>query len=109
MACDRIDDGLPADLPQELFTTLAAGGRTRIERIVSRGHASPPGFWYDQEEHEWVMLLEGEALLRFEDRPEPLRLTPGCHVSIAARRRHRVEWTKPEVNTVWLAVFYETG
>jgi cupin 2 domain-containing protein len=78
----------------------------RIERIVSLGQASPPGFWYDQEEAEWVLLLAGAAALRFADEVVPRRLEPGDFVEIAPHRRHRVEWTDPNRPTVWLAVFY---
>jgi cupin 2 domain-containing protein len=77
-----------------------------IERIVSRGQASPPGFWYDEPRREWVLLLAGAARLRFADKAEPLLLGPGDFVDIAPGRRHRVEWTDPTVPTVWLAVFY---
>lgn len=95
---------LPADLPAELTQTLAAGPGVRVERIVSHGHASPPGFWYDQDETEWVLVVRGAARLRFEDGAVELR--PGDHVTIPARRRHRVEWTTPDEPTVWLAVFF---
>ena len=79
----------------------------RIERIVSHGQASPPGFWYDQAHGEWVVLLAGVAALRFADEPEARRLLPGDVVDIAPHRRHRVEWTDPDMPTVWLAVFYD--
>lgn len=101
--------GIPADLPQELMQTLAAGrahGQVRIERIVSRGHASPPGFWYDQAEHEWVLLLKGRAALRFESGDRLLEMGEGDFVDIPAHARHRVEWTAADTETVWLAVFY---
>ena len=78
----------------------------RIERIVSRGQASPPGFWYDQPEAEWVLVLAGAARLRFEEETEARLLGPGDWVDIAPHRRHRVDWTDPEAPTVWLAVFY---
>ena len=58
---------LPSQLPDELVTTLLTAGSLRIERIVSRGHASPEGFWFDQDEHEWIALLKGAARLRFEE------------------------------------------
>jgi cupin 2 domain-containing protein len=99
-------EGIPASLPQELVQTLAATHGTRIERIVSKGHCSPPGFWYDQDQHEWVLLVQGEARLRFEDGNRSVHLRAGCHVNIAAHERHRVEWTTDETETIWLAVFY---
>ena len=97
---------LPSNLPKELVETLAENKHVRIERIVSTGHASPEGFWYDQEEAEWVVVLKGEAKLLFVGETQPVHLKPGDHVTIPAHRRHRVEWTTPNEPTVWLAVFY---
>ena len=89
---------------EELLTTLAERPGGRIERIVSTGQASPPGFWYDQDWGEWVVLLSGAALLRFADEDEPRHLGPGDWVDIPPHCRHRVEWTDPDQPTVWLAV-----
>jgi len=101
----NILDDIPADLPQELFDELVATGAVTIERIVSRGHASPAAGWYDQDRHEWVLLAQGAAILLFKD-GERLSLGPGDHVTIPAHRKHRVEWTSPDQDTVWVAVFY---
>jgi cupin 2 domain-containing protein len=90
----------------EITDTLVARPDLRIERIVSLGQASPTGFWYDQAETEWVLLLAGAARLRFADEPEARSLGPGDWVEIAPHRRHRVDWTDPAKPTVWLAVFY---
>jgi cupin 2 domain-containing protein len=90
----------------EAVEALLSRPGLRIERIVSLGQTSPLGFWYDQEEGEWVVLLAGAARLRFADEHKPRRLAPGDCIDIAPRRRHRVEWTDPEQPTVWLAVFY---
>ena len=95
---------LPTDLPEELFTTLVAAGDVRIERIVSQGHASPADFWYDQPQDEWVMVVKGAARLRFED--QSIELKPGDFLTIAAHRKHRVEWTTSAEPTVWLAVHW---
>lgn len=96
---------LPADLPEELFTTLAQAGGVRVERIVSTGQASPEGFWYDQAQAEFVLLLDGSAGLEFEG--EPVRtLARGDWLVIPPHARHRVAWTDPERATVWLAVHY---
>jgi cupin 2 domain-containing protein len=95
---------LPRNLPDELFTTLLDSANVRIERIVSQGHASPDGFWYDQEQHEWVVVLKGAARLRFAD--GVVELNPGDWIDIPAHTRHRVEWTTPEEPTIWLAVHY---
>ncbi len=77
----------------------------RVERIVSRGHSSPPGFWYDQTDNEWVILLSGSARLLFQGERDPISLGPGDYLDIPAHKRHRVEWTDPDQDTVWLAVF----
>ena len=105
---------LLADLPvvpeaAERLEILLAQPGLRIERIVSSGQASPPGFWFEQAETEWVLLVSGEALLRFEDEPEARRLRPGDWLSIEPRRRHRVEWTAADAPTVWLAVHCTPG
>jgi cupin 2 domain-containing protein len=100
-----------ADFPlspenNEQFTDLLQRPGLRIERIVSSGQCSPPGFWYDQAEGEWVVILQGQATLRFEDTSEPLRMAPGDFIDIAPHRRHRVDWTDPDQLTVWLAIHY---
>lgn len=95
-----------SDPDAERTETLLRRPGLRVERIVSRGHRSPEGFWYDQDESEWVTVVSGEAVLRFEGREEPLRMAAGDHVDIPAHVRHRVEWTDPKRETVWIAVFY---
>lgn len=102
-------DNLFADLPtldssDEQFTRLLNEPGLVVERIVSTGQASPPDFWYEQEQAEWIVLLSGEALLRFADEAEARRLRPGDCLDIASRRKHRVDWTPPETHTVWLAI-----
>jgi cupin 2 domain-containing protein len=95
------------DLPSELFETLLEAKGLRIERIVSHGHASPEGFWYDQDEHEFIVLLKGAARLRFEE--SEIDLKPGDFIDIPAHRRHRAEWTTPDEPTIWLAVHYKNS
>jgi len=97
---------LPPEIPEELVDVLVQSTNVRIERIVSTGHCSPDDFWYDQDEHEWVVVLKGEGRLVFED-AEEVSLKAGDHAMIAAHRKHRVEWTSPDEPTVWLAVFYK--
>lgn len=92
--------------PEELVEVLAENGHLRIERIVSTGHASPEGFWYDQSEYEWVVVVKGEARLRFET-GDCIQMAPGDYVHLPPHTRHRVEWTTPSKPTVWLAVFYQ--
>ncbi len=94
---------------EEEITEILARPGLRIERIVSAGQASPPGFWYDQPLDEWVVVLSGAALLRFEDEPDARRLAPGDHAFIPAHARHRVDWTSEDEATVWLAVHFQPG
>jgi cupin 2 domain-containing protein len=101
----NIYENIPENLPEELIETICRGEGTRIERIISRGHASPDGFWYDQENDEWVIVLSGSAVLDFEDGRQ-VRMSPGDYVNIPARKRHRVVSTDAENDTVWLAVHY---
>lgn len=96
---------LPPSSPDELFATLLEAPGLQIERIVSYGQASPEGFWYEQPQGEWVVLLKGSATLRFEDRV--VELTPGDWLDIPAHTRHRVDATATDQPTVWLAVHYE--
>jgi cupin 2 domain-containing protein len=104
MSMRNLLDDLPTSLRDELCTTLLASSNVHIERIVSTGHASPEGFWYDQDRHEWVVVLKGAARLRFED--GTIEMKPGDFVDIPAHRKHRVEWTAPDEPTIWLAVFF---
>jgi cupin 2 domain-containing protein len=98
-------DDLPEHLPKELVQALLSAAHVRIERIVSHGHASPDDFWYDQAQHEWVIVLKGAARLQFEDGIVEMR--PGDFVNIPAFKKHRVDWTTPDEPTVWLGVIYE--
>lgn len=98
---------LPNAIPQEMFEELIRGEKFHLERIISLGHATAPGQWYDQDADEWVVLLTGAAKLLFKDETECRTLKPGDWLHIAAHRQHRVEWTDPVIHTVWLALHYE--
>lgn len=88
---------------EELVTVLHEDGRVRIERIVSTGQRSPAGFWYDQRDDEFVTLLAGQAVLRFEDGTQALAAGDTC--LIPAGRKHRVESTSADPACIWLCVF----
>jgi cupin 2 domain-containing protein len=104
---ENLFENLPSSLPDEQFNELASGKEFRLERIISTAHATPAGRWYDQEQDEWVILLRGAAGLRFEDQADLVSLNPGDCLLIPAGCRHRVEWTHPELPTVWLALHYQ--
>jgi cupin 2 domain-containing protein len=99
-------ENIPDGLKDELIEILMEDEKVRMERIVSKGHASPPGFWYDQDRDEFVILLDGSAGLLFEEKEELIVMKPGDYVNIPAHARHRVEWTDASKETVWMAVFY---
>ena len=95
-----------APLPAETVQELLRGGNFRLQRIVSTGQTTPEGQWYDQDTDEWVLLLSGAARLRFDGEDELLPMQPGDYVNIPAHVRHRVEWTDPDRETVWLALHF---
>jgi cupin 2 domain-containing protein len=97
---------LPENCTREIFETLLEAKGFKLERIVSTGQATRPGQWYDQEQDEWVVLLSGEAKLRYES-GDAVALRPGDHVLIPRHKRHRVEWTAKGVRTVWLALHFD--
>lgn len=106
MQTGNLHQNIPSAMPCEILDSLVVAKDMKIERIVSRGHHSDPGFWYDQDENEWILLVKGEAKLMFEDGGRILHLTPGMYVNITAHEKHRVEWTSLQEDTIWLAVFY---
>ncbi len=106
MKAENLLEDLPDQLPQELLTTILQAGNLRVERIVSRGQASPPDFWYDQDQSEWVLLLAGSAAVQFDGEAEPRQLRPGSYLNIPAHAKHRVLATDPHEKTVWLAIHY---
>ncbi len=91
----------------EFFEDICTKENIRIERIISFGHRSPEGFWYDQDEWEWVALLQGAAKLTFYDGNKEVELKVGDAILIEPHEKHRVEWTTPEGMTIWLAVFFK--
>lgn len=99
-------DSIPDHIEYELFSELVSSDSVRIERIVSKGHTSSEASWYDQEENEWVIVLQGSGEILFED-GERATLHNGDYINIPAHRRHKVSWTDPVEATVWLAVFYQ--
>ena len=99
-------EDIPTELPEELFDPICSSDTVKIERIVSRGHASPEGFWYDQEMNEFVFVVKGSACLKLENKEDLVILKAGDYLNIGARVKHRVEWTDPTCDTIWLAVHY---
>jgi len=101
----NIFDHIPEKLNEEVFDCLVASDQVRIERIISKGHTSPESGWYDQKQKEWVIVLKGEAVIEFIDNSQ-VKLKTGNYLNIDAHQMHRVTWTKPDSETIWLAVHY---
>jgi cupin 2 domain-containing protein len=101
----NIFSDIPERLPDELIKIISETDKIRIEKIVSRGHVSRE--WYDQDKDEFVLLLRGEARLRFEKGDRTVHMKQGDYLIIPAHERHWVEWTSNVEDTVWLAVHYE--
>ncbi len=97
---------LPNDLTDEVFEDLVTGSQFRLERIVSKGQCSEPDFWYDQDEHEWVLVLTGYAKIQYAN-GEEIELKAGDNLNIPAHTKHRVSYTAPDEETIWLALFYK--
>jgi cupin 2 domain-containing protein len=102
----NIFEDIPVNVTEETVEIISETDSIRIERIVSRAHSSPHDFWYDQEKNEYVIILKGRAGLAFEKRDDVIVMGPGDYLEIPAHVRHRVEWTDPEEDTIWLAINY---
>jgi cupin 2 domain-containing protein len=105
MKPDNIFADIQDNPEKEIFERLAGDGQVTIERIISRGQSSPATGWYDQDTNEWIIVLRGEARLSFEDQTS-VHLCPGDYLNLPAHRKHRVDWTAPGRETIWLAVHY---
>jgi len=106
MSTANLFHALPTANPDEAFETLLETAALKLERIVSRGQATPAGTWYDQGRDEWVVLLQGRAGLHIEGEATARELAAGDHLLLPAHCRHRVEWTDPDGPTLWLALHF---
>ena len=107
MKANNIFKDIPAVLPEEFFQTIKEKNNIKIERIVSDNHSSPEGFYYNQTEDEFVILLKGSAQITFKD-SKSILLNPGDYLIIPALTEHRVDWTSDKEKTVWLAFFSDS-
>ncbi len=105
MELKNIFESIPDNLNKEIVEKLAQSKDIKIERIISKGHTSPESGWYDQEQNEWVIILKGEARIAFETEKEII-LGAGNYINIQAHAKHKVSWTDPETETIWLAIHY---
>lgn len=107
MRTENIFASIPENLVDESVELLLRSESVRVERIISKGNVSPATGWYDQEDDEWVLLLAGAAIIAFENDID-LNLVAGDHIKIPAHTRHKVKWTDPETETIWLAIHYRS-
>lgn len=100
---------LPSPLPNaEVFEPLLTSENVTIERIISTGQTTPPGQWYDQERDEWVILLQGTAVLAYPDGSQ-MQLQAGDYLLIRAHQKHRVEFTSADPPCIWLAIHFTSA
>ena len=107
LTSDNLFADMPSAISAEQVDVLLFAPTTKIERIVSHGQTSPEGFWYDQDDNEWVMVVAGAAAVHSESETQPRSLKAGDPLNIPAHTRHRVTWTDPSQPTIWLAVHYK--
>ena len=105
MKKQNIYENIPKHLDEEFFENILKTDTLQIERIVSKGHTSPETGWYDQDDNEWVIVLKGEAILSYENGNE-IHLESGDYINIPAHTKHKVSWTDPNVETIWVAAHY---
>ena len=102
---NNLFENIPKNLEEEALEQLVKSEHISIERIISKGHQSPHSGWYDQDKNEWVIVVSGKAILSFDDGSD-ITLKKGDYINIPAHKKHKVKWTEPSVETIWLAIFY---
>ena len=88
---------------EEQFDTLLQTPHIHIEKITSYGQTSDE--WYEQQRDEWVVLIEGEGDLLFDDDSQ-VKLVKGEHIYIPKMKRHKVIYTSSPA--IWLAIHFKT-
>lgn len=101
----NIFESIPTNIQTEVFENIVDSNNVKIERIISQGHASTPTEWLDEQTNEWVIVLQGEAVLLF-DNASSVTLKTGDYINIPAHTKHKVEWTTSDTETIWLAIHY---
>jgi len=107
MKAGNIFESIPGNLDAESVDLITQNEKIKIQRIVSKGHTSPATGWYDQDNEEWVLLIKGAAIIEFDSEADTeVNLGEGAYINIPAHKKHRVRWTDPETETIWLTVHY---
>lgn len=105
MQVNNIFKNIPTQFEEEIIENLVSKNGLKVQRIVSYGHVTQEFQWYDQDDNEWVILLKGAAILSMENEDD-IELNTGEYINIPAHKKHRVSWTAPNEETIWLAVHY---
>ena len=105
MTITNLFEQIPNALPDECISVLLSQSNVRVERIVSRGQSTPAGQWYEQTEHEWVMVLQGSGIIEYENCRQ-IVLNTGDYLYLPAHIKHRVAATAEHEYTIWLAIFW---
>lgn len=92
---------LPGAKDKEVFQTLLANKKVTIERIITRGQTTD---WLSDARDEWVIVLKGAGSVRFRESRRLVKLKAGDYLFIPGNTVHRVAWTAPRQQTLWLAV-----
>jgi cupin 2 domain-containing protein len=100
----NIFEQIIVDKKEEFFFEIFKNKTIKVEKIVSNGQKSPENFWYEQDKSEFILLLEGFAILEFENRV--VELKKGDCLNIEAYQKHKVKFTSLDEPTIWFAVFY---
>ena len=105
MKTSNIFTNIPKQMSGEIFENIISKDNIKIQRIVSKGDTTPKDEWYNQEDDEWVIIMQGEAVLSFENQKN-IKLKAGEYINIPAYTKHRVSWTIETQETIWLAIHY---
>jgi len=91
-----------SDPTEEQFETLLQTKNIHIEKITSNGQTSDE--WYAQDRDEWVVVIEGDGKLLFEEGNKTIHLNKGEHIYIPKMKKHKVIYT--HTPTIWLAIHF---
>ena len=107
MELKNIFSNIPKSLSDELFKELVSSENCKIERIISKGHKTEEGKWYNQDKNEFVIILKGNAELLFKENNKTIKMKEGDYINIPPRTKHRVTKTDPNKETIWLTIHYK--
>lgn len=102
---NNIFKNIPLTDNEEIVDKLLEFDNICIERIVSNGENSPENFWYEQKSDEWVILIQGKAVIEYEN-SQIAELKRGDYIFIPSMQKHRVKQVSKNPNCIWVAVHF---